>query len=43
MAAAQEAANSRLYGGIHYPIGNSEGINVGVCVANKVLARVKLN
>jgi membrane-associated phospholipid phosphatase len=42
-AAAQEAANSRLYGGIHYPLGNSIGLSLGQCVASKVLARVSLH
>jgi len=40
--AAQEAATSRLYGGIHYPMGNSEGLGVGHCVGNKVISRVDL-
>jgi hypothetical protein len=35
--AAQEAAESRLYGGIHYPIGNSEGLATGTCVGNAVV------
>ncbi len=40
-AAAQEAAMSRLFGGIHYPMGISAGIDQGVCVAERVLARVR--
>jgi hypothetical protein len=39
--AAQEAAVSRLYGGIHYPMAITAGVDQGVQVANKVLARVK--
>ena len=40
--AAEEAANSRLYGGIHYPMGNQQGLAVGSCVGNKILSRVHL-
>lgn len=40
--AAQEAMMSRLYGGIHYPMGNSEGLAVGQCVGNAVTSRVHL-
>ncbi len=39
-AAADEAAVSRLYGGIHYPMGNEAGKQIGRCVAAKVLERV---
>ncbi len=39
--AAHEAANSRLYGGIHYPMGITAGVEQGVCVANHVLQRVQ--
>jgi membrane-associated phospholipid phosphatase len=38
-AAADEAGQSRIYGGIHYPYSNIEGGNLGRCVAGKVLAR----
>jgi hypothetical protein len=31
-AAATEAANSRLYGGIHYPFGNINGLEQGRCI-----------
>lgn len=41
-AAADEAVVSRLYGGIHYPMGNEEGKNVGVCVGNKILSRISM-
>jgi hypothetical protein len=40
--AAQEAAMSRLYGGIHFPMGNAEGIALGTCVGNAVTSRVHL-
>jgi hypothetical protein len=39
-AAAQEAAVSRLYGGIHYNVSNNRGITLGQCVGNLHLARV---
>jgi hypothetical protein len=41
-AAAQEAVVSRLYGGIHYPMGNQEGFDLGQCVGDKILERVDL-
>jgi membrane-associated phospholipid phosphatase len=37
-AAAEEAAVSRLYGGIHYSFDNTNGYNCGVLIANNVLA-----
>jgi hypothetical protein len=39
-AAAAEAAVSRLYGGIHYPVDNELGAAAGRCVGQHVLARV---
>ena len=39
-AAAAEAAMSRLYGGIHYPMGNENGAAQGRCIGRKVLQRV---
>jgi hypothetical protein len=36
MAAAEEAAVSRLYGGIHYPMGNTNGLLQGQCVGGHV-------
>ena len=36
-AAAQEAAISRLYGGIHYPMGNERGITQGMSVGKEVM------
>jgi hypothetical protein len=38
--AADEAMMSRLYGGIHYPIGNSAGADVGRCIGNLVVERI---
>lgn len=38
--AAEEAARSRLYGGIHYPMANQNGLEQGRCVAARVLERV---
>ena len=37
-AAAAEAATSRLYGGIHFPMGNESGLAQGKCVGEKVIA-----
>jgi hypothetical protein len=42
-AAADEAAESRLYGGIHYRFDNEDGKSVGHCVAAKALARVQFH
>lgn len=42
LAAADEAGISRVYGGIHYPMDNIGGKNVGACVAQKMRARVQL-
>ena len=38
--AAEEAMMSRLYAGIHYPIGNSAGADVGLCIGNLVAERI---
>lgn len=40
-AAAEEAAISRLYGGIHYPMAIEHGLTQGVCVGERVLDRVQ--
>jgi hypothetical protein len=40
-AAADEAAISRLYGGIHYRMGIEVGVTQGQCVGQKVLERVQ--
>ena len=34
---AEEAAMSRLYGGIHYPMANENGLAQGACVAGHIL------
>jgi hypothetical protein len=39
--AADEAAMSRLYGGIHYPMGNENGKALGRCVGRVVLERLR--
>ncbi|MBK9731006.1 MAG: vanadium-dependent haloperoxidase [Chitinophagaceae bacterium] len=41
-AAANEAAYSRMYGGIHYEAAILDGITVGSCVANNLLKSVTL-
>lgn len=38
--AAVEASYSRLYGGIHYESGNTQGRVLGSCVGNAILSRV---
>jgi PAP2 superfamily len=40
-AAAAEAARSRLYGGIHYPFGNHNGLTQGRCIGQAILDRVQ--
>ncbi len=40
-AAALEAAESRLFGGIHFPMGNENGLTAGECVATVLLDAVK--
>src|SRR6266542_5534709 len=37
-AAAAEAALSRLYGGIHYPMANEDGLTQGRCIGRRVAA-----
>lgn len=39
--AAEEAARSRLYGGIHYPFGNNNGLAQGRCIGQIVLDRIQ--
>jgi len=41
-AAAEEAALSREYGGIHFPMDDNDGLVVGRCVADKIIDRVHL-
>jgi hypothetical protein len=43
MAAADDAAQSRLYGGIHYPMDNDQGEVLGKCVGDAFTARVSLH
>jgi membrane-associated phospholipid phosphatase len=38
-AAAAEAGQSRIYGGIHYPVANTAGQALGRCIAEHVLKR----
>ena len=40
-AAANEAGVSRIYGGIHFPYGNTGGRALGNCVGEKVVERLK--
>jgi hypothetical protein len=42
VAAADEAAISRLYGGIHYRVAIENGLRQGQCVAQQVLNNVQL-
>ncbi|MBX3081771.1 MAG: vanadium-dependent haloperoxidase [Anaerolineae bacterium] len=42
-AAAQEAAISRLYGGIHFRVGIENGLKQGRCLAATILSRVHLH
>ncbi|MBI1880097.1 MAG: hypothetical protein HYR94_18070 [Chloroflexi bacterium] len=39
--AANEAAISRLYGGIHYRMGIENGLTQGQCIGRTVLDRVQ--
>jgi hypothetical protein len=39
--ASREAAMSRLYGGIHFPMDNDLGLDQGRCIGEKVLERVR--
>ena len=39
--AAEEAAQSRLYGGVHYPMGIEAGSVLGRCVGSEVLDRLE--
>lgn len=40
--AAEEASISRIYGGIHYPMAGTNGLELGRCVGQAVLDRVSL-
>lgn len=39
--AAREAATSRLYGGIHFPLGNTRGTDLGRCIGETAVERLK--
>jgi len=39
--AAEEAAASRLYGGIHYPFDNDDGLGAGWCIGDWIRQRVQ--
>src|SRR5262249_21328539 len=39
-AAAVEAGQSRIYGGIHFPSGNVEGRHLGECIAQRITERL---
>lgn len=39
--AADEAAESRLYGGIHFPMGNENGKALGRCIGRTVVERLR--
>jgi hypothetical protein len=40
---AQEAAVSRLYGGIHYNFDDNDGLDQGICVGNAIKDRIVLH
>lgn len=40
-AKAQEAADSRVFGGIHYPLDGSEGLRIGRSIGELVVARAR--
>lgn len=42
-AAASEAGISRVYGGIHFPTGNTGGRTLGECIGTKVVERFKIS
>jgi membrane-associated phospholipid phosphatase len=39
-AASEEAGQSRIYGGIHYPSGNAAGLALGRCIGAQVAAAI---
>ena len=41
-AAALEAGQSRIYGGIHFPSGNLEGRRLGECIAGRIVDRLQV-
>jgi len=38
---AQEAATSRVYGGIHYPMDGVQGLRMGLQIGSRVVARAQ--
>lgn len=40
-AASEEAGMSRIYGGIHFPVGNRAGLALGRCIGERVAARIR--
>ena len=40
-AAAEEAGMSRIYGGIHFPVGNTAGRDLGACIGRRVVERFR--
>jgi hypothetical protein len=43
VGAAEEAAVSRLYGGIHYATGNDGGLDQGRCIGRAIVARLRFS
>jgi membrane-associated phospholipid phosphatase len=41
VAAAEEAGMSRIYGGLHYPVGDRAGRDLGRCIGDAVLRRLR--
>ncbi len=41
LAASAEAGMSRIYGGIHFPAGNTSGAALGACVGDRVMQRMR--
>jgi len=42
-AASEEAGMSRIYGGLHFPDGNTSGLALGRCIGQRVAERLKLS
>ena len=40
--ASDQAGQSRIYGGIHFPTGNTGGRTLGECIGTKVVERFKV-
>ncbi len=41
LAASAEAGMSRIYGGIHFPAGDTNGAVLGACVGDRVMQRIR--